>query len=154
MGIELVKVHPKVNFVLRAMRIGPGNMVERLHPQRLRAPCFSATAATSKFKLDKRPFRQRQPYLGRASTRLFLCLAFLTLTDQSFTSKPSRKQRPTHPTFSASSSSRLSLAPAVTLASQSALAVGNPLILAFSSASYVIRLSRGDVCARRVDGLR
>jgi len=60
----------------------------------------------------------------------------------------------TRPTCSASSSSFFSRASATSLAWRNSLAVGNPEILAFSSFSYFMRLSLGDVCDKVVEGLR
>lgn len=60
----------------------------------------------------------------------------------------------TKPIFSASASSRFIRASAASFACRSSFAVGKPVILAFSSASYFIRLSRGDTCDRSVEGLR
>lgn len=58
------------------------------------------------------------------------------------------------PIFSASSSSLRSRASATSLDCRSSFAVGKPGILAFSSASYFIRLSRGDWWDNIVEGLR
>jgi hypothetical protein len=65
-----------------------------------------------------------------------------------------RGRRLTRPTFSASSSSRFRRPAATSRARRSSFAVGKPDIFAFSSASYAIRLSLGDMCDRAVDGLR
>lgn len=58
------------------------------------------------------------------------------------------------PIFSASSSSCLMRTSAVSFACLSSFAVGKPVILAFSSVSYRMRLSRGETCDSTVEGLR
>lgn len=65
--------------------------------------------------------------------------------------KMAKSKKYTSPTCSASSSSLLSLAWAASLASRNSFAVGNPVILRFSSDSYWIHLSLGDRCERMVE---
>lgn len=77
MDVELVEVHPKVDFVLQALSIYSGRITEHSHLPRPRPPCFSAKTAKQRFNFDKQLYAHEQLYLGRASTRLFPRLPLL-----------------------------------------------------------------------------